>query len=453
MPAFTLDIKVPKGDLAAMAKKTAKALDEVTKREAKLNMLLTKGVKAGKISADLAKKSATVMVRYKKQLLDQQAKELVHGKQKNDSDKKQMTFTEKLSKHYLMVRDAVSLAFGAIKKLASEAIDKGNEIEKMTKALSFQVDMFSANTDSGAQFKELKKFAEQTKVPLSELADQWLKLRKTSANSGINIVDNKTAANMVKVYADIRALSQSSEVAADVTAQWMEKFSEGPDIAARFLMQLKAAHKEWKDIGTGKMAMEITGPMATDDKWKAFDTKLADAIKPLRDLYNGLSGKIADVLSKFVSSKAFKSFIGDMVEGIRWLIDKGLPKLQDAILKFWNFWADIGNKLAESDVMGKFFDGMKAAGDAIDKVYDKVFGGEQKQSPPPAMKPPPMKQSAPADEKKTGMLNQSGAQLAGITIENLNVNGSGQSAEQIARSVRQEMQLLLQAGALSKGYA
>ncbi len=450
MPALTLDIKVP-NTLEQMAKKTAKALDAVTAREAKLNALLAKGMKTGKISGEFSKKVSQQLIRQKKQILEQNAKEIAFGHKKDAEGKKALSFTDKLAKNYLMVRDAVTVAFRAAKAMTLDALEKGSELEKLTQSMKFEVDLFASGTNEGGQFAELQKFAKQTKVPIKELTDEWMKFRR--ASTPINVVSNKQAGDLLKVWADIRAISQSSEVASRVTDEWMSKFAEGPDVAARWLAQVKAAHKEWATIGSGDFAKNIKGPLAAEDKMDAAKNKMLSAIKPLTDLMNQLKGSFADFMSKLAGNKTFKNFIKEIADDIRWLIsDKGLPAMATAIADFFTKFGQETDKFMAStesklDKVGNFFrDAFKffSPADLINTI----------QKGPPSDTPPAPRAPPPADPSKHGALSTRGdKQLAGITIQNLNVTGGSDSADQIARSVRQEMQLLLQAGALSKGYA
>jgi hypothetical protein len=445
MPALTLDIKTP-NTLEKMALKTAKALDAVAAREVKINALMAKGMKTGKVSAELAKKTSQQIAKYKKQIIEQSAREIAQGKQKSGDDKKQISFLGKLSQHYLIVKDAVMGAYRAAKALTLGAIEDANALSKTTKALKFQVDLWTSGTKKGAQFAEIEKYANKTGIAVTELSAQWLKFRQ--ASTPIRIVDNKASADMLRVYTDIRALSGSAEVASDITGQWMEKFKEGPDIAARFLKQIQGAHKGWEKIGTGTFKMDPSDAQAADDQWNKFHEKVMKAIAPLTKMFNELSGKLAKALGRIVESKEFKNFIADLVTGIKYLVDVGLPALKKAITDFWDFWSGIGKKLAESDFTGKFFDLMYEAS----KAYDKLFPPEPKAAPTPEAKPKYEPPQSPAKKTTTGMNERSlERQLAGITIQNLNVTGG--DAQENGRAVRQELQLLLQAGALSKGYA
>lgn len=436
MPALTLDIKTP-NTLAKMAKKTAKALDEVTAREEKLNKLMAKGMKTGKVSADLAKKTSTALVRLKKQIVDQSAKELAMGNKREADGKKQLSFTEKLSKHYLLVRDAVMIAWRAAKAMTLDAMEEGNKLEKMSKAMQFQVDMYSSGTDAGKQFAEIQKFAHGNVKLAKEMTDQWMKFRKASTDTVV--VSNEQAASMLRVWADIRAISQSSEEASKVTDEWLSKFAEGPHIAARFLAQVKAAHKGWDKIGTGELFKNMKGPLALEDKMDVANQKMVQALAPLTKLLNDLKSSFADFMIKLSNNKMFKNFIAEIVKDIRWLIKDGLPALAGAFEKFFKFWEELGKSIVESNWFGKMLDGFKFVSDLAEKIFTKAARAIEKVSPP---------------AQKTGMVApKSDRQLAGITIQNLNVNGSADDAEQIGRSVRQELQLLMQAGALSKGYA
>ncbi len=448
MPAFTLDIKAP-NTLEKMANKTAKALEAVAVKEAKINALLAKGMKTGKVSGELAKKTSQQMLRIKKQIIEQSAKEIATGRQQDNAGKKQLSFTEKLSKNYLMVRDAVMIAFRAAKAMTVDAIDKGNEFAKLAKSMQFEVDLFASGTETGKQFKEIEKFAHGNITLAKEMTDQWVKFRK--ASTGLNVVTNEQAAGLLRVWADIRAISQSSEQATKVTDEWISKFAEGPDVAARFLQQVKGAHKGWEKIGTGELFKNMKGPLALEDKMDAASQKMVSALAPLTKLMNDLKSQFADFLMKLASNKVFKNFIADLVEGTKWLINKGLPALTDAFTKFWNFFSDLGDKLAKSDFAGKLFDYAYAA----QKWLEKQMEPEKVKAPPPSMTAPPPTPPAPrAPAEQKGAMNAPKVerQLAGITIQNLNVNGGGDPQEN-ARSVRQELQLLLQAGALSKGLA
>jgi hypothetical protein len=428
MTAWTLDIRVP-NTLEVMANKTARALKKVSKSEETINKFLAKGLTRKKQDLSLSTKAVATQTK------------------RAAGDKKHLSFTEKLSKNYLAVRDAVTVAFRAAKAMTIDAIEKSSELDKTIQAMKFEIDLFSSGTASGSQFKELQKFANQTKVPVKELTDEWLKFRK--ASTPLHVVSNAQAGDLLKVWADIRAISQSSEVASKVTDEWITKFAEGPDVAARFLQQVKGAHKEWKNIGTGEFAKSIGGPLAAEDKMDAAKNKMLQALKPLSDLMNELKAKFADFLSKVANSKGFHNFIAGVADSIRWMVDKGLPELGNALTKFAATWKSVGEDIKKSGMewFDKIADGLKKTFDAVNPM--QILKDIQQRIEAPAA---PAPQALPG---KHGFLQQQRAekQLAGITIQNLNVNGSGANADQIARSVRQEMQLLLQAGALSKGYA
>jgi hypothetical protein len=413
----------------------------VSAREAKLNVLMAKGAKVGKISGELAKKTSQILIRQKKQILEQGAKEIAFGKNRDADGKKQLAFTDKLAKHYLMVRDAVTIAFRAAKAMTIDAMEAGNELTKMTAAMKFEIDLFSAGTKEGAQFKEIEKFtsslgkgANYTK----ELTEQFLKFRR-AGEGGLIPVSNKEAAHLLLLYADIRAISQSTEQADKITGEWINKFKEAPYLAARFEQEIKKAHKGWEDIGTGKFAKTTKGPLDIEDKVDKAKNKMAQALAPLTKLLNDLKSSFADFMVKLASNKMFKNFIAGVADSIRWMIEKGLPALGAAIGKFADQWKAAGAEIEKSGM--KWFDKI---GDNLKK--DLLNG--------PQGEPPPARAPKPADKDKGASLDtKKTTQLAGITIQNLNVNGDGQDADQIARSVRQEMQLLLQAGGLSRGIA
>lgn len=461
MPALSLDIKVP-NNIEKMALKSARALEQLSKREAQVNAAIDKGTKSGKLSNAIASKARQNMARYKKSFIEQEAKLLVFGKKGNASEKQRLSLTKAIAKNYLMVKDAAILAFKAAKAMTVDAINGSNEFTKDKKAMSFEVSLWSSGTELGSQFAELEKFAKKTDVPIKEITEQFLKLRQ--ASSAINLVSNEQAANLVKVYTDIRAISQSTERASKFMDEYTSKMAEGPDIAARFLAQAKAAHKEWADIGSGRATMDIAGPLATEDKWAALEKKISEAMKPLADIWNKVSGKLADTLTKFAESKEFKEFINWIAKKIEWLVGPdGIPKLVSEIGKFATKWADIGKDMAKSTSswfsdIGDFFDkGVKYFNllDAYEEAQKRIHGGAQSQ-------PQTVPQAAPkkdvGGDKSTGGSKAMNAgsrdlQLAGITIQNLNVTGTGADAEKIARSVRQELQMLMQSGALSRGLA
>lgn len=450
MPALTLDIKTP-NTLEKMAVKTAKALDQLSMREAKLNALMAKGMKTGKVSGELAKKTSAALVRMKKQIVEQSAKEIAMGGKREADGKKQLSFTDKLSKNYLMVRDAVMIAWRAAKAMTLDAMEKGNEIAKMTKAMQFEVDMFASGTDTGKQFQEIEKFAKGNVKLTKEMTDQWIKFRKASTNT--NVVSNEQAASMLKVWADIRAISQSSEEASKVTDEWLSKFAEAPYLAARFLSQVKAAHKGWEKIGTGELFKNMKGPLALEDKMEAASNKMTAALAPLTKLLNDLKSGFADFMSKLAGNKMFKNFISEVAKDIRWFITEGLPAFGGAITKFFKILGEESEKFVKDSGAA-----MDKVGGFLKKVFDYVNpaqiirdiqGGGTQGTAPPQLRPP-----QPTDPSKHGSYTpRSERQLAGITIQNLNVTGVADDADQIGRSVRQELQLLLQAGALSKGYA
>lgn len=450
MPALTLDIKTP-NTLEKMALKTAKALDQVAAREAKINALMAKGFKTGKVSAELQKKTSTALMRMRKNIIDTAAREIAQGSKRDADQKKQLSFTDKLSKHYLMVRDAVMVAWRAGKAMTIDMMEKGNELEKTTAAMKFEVDMFSSGTDAGAQFKEIQKFAGKSVKLQKEMTDQWIKFR--NAGNEVNVVTNEQAAGMLRVWADIRAISQSSEEASKVTDEWISKFKESPYAAARFLTQVKATHKEFSKIGSGDPFKHMKGPLALEDKMEAANNKMVAALAPLTKLMNDLKSSFADFMSKLAGNKTFRNFVKEIADDIRWLIsDKGLPAMGRAIADFFTKFGQetdkfIGSTGSALDKIGDFFK------DAF-KYINPVDIIKTMQQGPNGGPPPPLRAPAPAEPKKTGMLAPKvEKQLAGITIQNLNVTGAGDDTEQIARSVRQELQLLLQAGALSKGYA
>lgn len=423
MPALTLDIKTP-NTLEKMAKKTAKALERIAVLEKQVNHLRDKGIKSTKSAETVTKR-------------------------REASAKKELSLTDNLAKHYLMVRDAVMIAWRAAKSMTLDAMDKGNELAKLTASMKFEVDMFSSGTDAGAQFKEIEKFAKGNVKLTKEMTDQWIKFRK--ASTSINVVTNEQAAGMLRVWADIRAISQSSEEATKVTDEWLSKFAEGPDVAARFLAQVKATHKEFAKIGTGELFKNMKGPLALEDKMEAASEKMTNALAPLTKLLNDLKSSFGDFLSKLAGNKMFKNFISEVAKDIRWFITEGLPAFGVAIEKFFSKLGEESEKFVQTS--GAAID---KVGDFLKKAYDFLNPAQilrdMQNGPPPAPQAPQPR--APAEQKKTGMLGQKqDVQLAGITIQNLNVNGGSAGAEQIARSVRQEMQLLLQAGALSKGYA
>lgn len=450
MPALTLDIKTP-NTLEKMALKTAKALDQLSAREAKINVLLAKGMKTGKVSAELAKKTSAQLIRAKKQILEQGAKELAMGGKRDADSKKQLSFTDKLSKNYLMVRDAIMVAWRAGKAMTLDMMEKGNELEKLSASMRFEVDMFTSGTDAGAQFAEIKKFAGNSVKLQKEMTDQWIKFRK--AGTEVNVVTNQQASSMLRLWADVRAISQSSEEASKVTDEWINKFKESPYAAARFLSQVKATHKEFAKLGTGELFKNMKGPLALEDKMEAANNKMVASLAPLTKLMNDLKSSFADFMIKLSGNKMFKNFIKDIADSIKWLIsDEGLPKFAKAIGKMFSDIGDETKKFVESS--GALMD---KAGGFLEKLWNFVNPAEiirQIQEGPPGKQPPQLRPPQPTDPNKHGSYTpKSERQLAGITIQNLNVTGVADDADQIGRSVRQELQLLLQAGALSKGYA
>ncbi len=232
-------------------------------------------------------------------------------------------------------------------------------------------------------------------------------------------------------------------------SEYLDKIKEGPAVAAKFREQLSELTKYGK-IGSGDVAKALKNSLASADD--RLENALGDFEKKIFGKFEGVVAKMktmfAGWLTKLSTSKTFDNFLTGMKDAAMWLIDN-LPKLGTVIEGFVKTWNTEGAKATNwlQDKAGKLLDLINPA-----QIWrDAVNGPPQQQQAPPVSAPPPRK-AEPSAPGKTGSLSQkTERQLAGITIQNLNVTGG--DAQENGRAVRQELQLLLQAGALSKGYA
>jgi hypothetical protein len=432
MPALTLDIKTP-NTLEKMALRTAKALDQMSKRETVVNKQLDKLVKTGKLSDAVAKKARETMSKNKKGLIDQQAKLMVMDKKSLDNGKKEITMTRRLADSYLMVKDAVMVAWRAAKSMTIDMFNKGKAAANAQADALYEINQWSGFKGVD-QLKEIDKWARESGIKIEEARQAWLKFRQASTQQ--RVIGNQDAMDMMKFWGDIRAISKSTAQADKQMDAWIEKINEGPAAASRFQKQLAELTKFGK-IGSGDVAKALKNSMAgADDQ---LENALGDFEKKIFGKFEGVVAKMKTMfsgwLTKLTNSKMFDNFLTGMRDTAQWLIDN-LPKLGDTIADFVKKWNEEGGKATDwiGDKAGRLLDLINPM-----KIIEDLQKGPPKPTAPPA---------------KSGALSpKSDRQLAGITIQNLNVEGGGSDAEQIARSVRQELQMLLQAGALSKGYA
>lgn len=448
MPALTLDIKTP-NELEKMARKTARALEKVSKREAEVNKQLERMVKNGKLSYAVAKKAREQMTKNKKGLIDQQAKLLVFDKKKLNNGKKEISLAKNLTQKYLMVRDAVMLAWRAAKAMTMDLFKRGKDAANAQASALYEINQWSG-FKGVEQMKEIDKWARSSGIKIEEARQAWLKFRQASTQQ--RIISNQDAMDMLKFWGDIRAISKSTAQADKQMDAWIEKIHEGPDAAARFQKQLAELTKYGK-IGTGEVAKKLGGSMMGADD--VLSNALGDFEKKIFGRFGGVITKMklmfAGWLSKLTNSKTFNNFLKGLADSAMQLL-KNLPKLGDAISDFVTKWNEEGAKATNwlADKAGKVIDFLNPA-----KLYEdwkKIYKEENPSASPPPVSAPPKRIETPYP--KTGALSPKTPerQLAGITIQNLNVTGGG-TAQENARAVRQEIQLLLQAGALSKGYA
>lgn len=447
MPALTLDIKTP-NELERMALKTAKALDQMSKREAEVNKQLDKLVRTGKLSDAVAKKARETMGKTKKQLIDQQGKMLVLDKKALDNGKKEITMTKRLADSYLMVRDAVMVAWRAAKSMTVDLFNKGKAAANATADALYEINQWSGFKGID-QMKEIDRWARESGIKIEEARQAWLKFRQASTQQ--RIISNQDAMDMLKFWGDIRAISKSTAQADKQMDAWIEKIHEGPAAASRFQKQLAELTKYGK-IGSGEVAKAMKGSMAGADD--TLSNALGDFEKKIFGRFEGVVAKMktmfAGWLTKLTNSKTFDNFLKGLADSAKWLMDN-LPKLGDTIASFVTKWNEEGAKATNwlSDKAGKLLDYFNPA-----SLWKDLMNGPPGQNAPPpsSPSPPPRKIEPQNGTGKSGALSpKMDRMLAGITIQNLNV--TGKDGDEVGRSVRQELQLLLQAGALSKGYA
>lgn len=490
MAALELDIKLT-NDLETMALKTAKALDDVAEREKKVNAMLDKGVQLGTLSDEVAKRARDHMAKHKKQILDQAAKDLVLGKKKNEDIKQQSSFADKLAKHYLMVRDAIMVAWRAAKAMTIDLISGGRKTAKELASVKYELNQWSGSKGA-EQFAEIDKFAKATNISVAEASRQWLKFRQASTST--RVIGNQEAMDLLKVWADIKAISQSTEQADKQMDEYIQKIGEGPAVAAAFLKQLQETTDKGV-VGTGEIAksMKDIGQGADD----AFENSVTRLEKLFNDKFGGVVDKIkvmlAGMLDKLTNSKAFNNFLDQVRKDAEWLIRK-FPDLIKFVGDFWSIVnevnEDIGKKgIAWIEKISSVFSSIASAVTTSSEAVRKMLGIEikdpnslqplndkpvfknkiveqQKTEPsafqktadePNRLEPVTPTQTTPVQpvqhqEKQKTPSAIDKKKTASIIIQNLNVTGGG-NPEQVARSVRQELQLLLQAGALSRGLA
>lgn len=480
MAALQLDIKVS-NPLEQSAIKTAVALEHVATVEKKVNALAEKELATYELTASAQKRMSDMAKRTSlptaKAMGDMARKDYSNKTHANTEAKKGIGIAQKLANNYLLVRDAVMVAWRAAKAMTLDLISGGRKTAKELAAIKYELNQWSGSKGA-EQFIEIEKFAKSANISVAEASKQWLKFRQASTNT--RVVSNQEALDLVKVWADIRAISQSTEQADKQMDEYIQKIGEGPAVAASFLKQLQETTK-YGVVGTGEIAKNLrnTGQGADD----AFENSVTRLEKLFNDKFGGVVDKIkntlASAIDKLASSKTFHSVLDKMRDAAMWLIEKGIPLLIDGIGKFVEAWNKAGDEIQKTgtdwfskisdsaEKLLKFFNPAELVRDFQSgpngkRSEDKTQGRRESEKATPAeqRRPEPITptQTSPA-QPATPIIVQPppsggppGKKTASITIQNLNVNGGG-DADQIARSVKQELHNLLQAGALSRGLA
>ncbi len=504
--SLIIDIKAD-DQFEKQALKTAKALDEITHHEKKVNDLATKlGVTNQKASQAMGKVA----------------------KQEQEQDKKKSAATKKFSKDVGAVAHGFGLVGASITAAGVAAVGLGAELAN----LAFKADQSKRGATSmidafthghGAEsIKILDNLATKLGLSWAETRNKFVEYRQAGLN-------NKMAVAVIKQRADIMALGNSAEVADAQIAHVLQQGHNAAGAAQMFRLVARAFH----GAGTGAIAAEYAtrdfgaalnkvNNVANDrlaNFWEKVGPSIGKAANRLADFLdklmtskegeNAISGiarsvnELANSMSsdKFaVALKEIKYFasgvetamapvllvfkaLGKAIDGVSFVI-AGLSK----VFSFKDFSDQLG--LAANDaalaakkaelngqaigeglsngIRSKSGDAAKAAVETWNMTDDrftkaaginspsKVFAGYgedtvegfrigQERSLTSTM---PI-QAAALKQPTVTAAPQSSGSSAGITIQNLVVHGG--KPEDIARSIRQELQLLLQAGSLSRG--
>lgn len=477
---FSFDLEILKPgqtkevrDVADASADLAKQVSALEAKEMKLDTLLHKYGADAKLVKEVHKQISA----QKTQLIKKQATELVEGKKKTTEDKKQLSWVKSIAREYLFVRDAAKLAFGTIKKLTVDLMGLGKEALDAQTASLYEFNQWAGDNQGAKQMAEVDRVAHKLGMTLEEARGQFLKFRKAS-DEPLFVIDNKTSMRLLNLRADIAAVSKSTKVADEEMDKLLALVGQ-PAAFVKLEAQLRKtpeAFKKFGEMGSGAIA-EALAPKSVD----AGKKKIEDAVKGISlkfwekigPIIGDAANKLGDFLDKFSHSKEFAVILKDITDAFKWLAEKGIPAVIDWIKKFAEAWVgmkdftsqDIKNfareKVGElSDMSKKFLEsiddtfGSGLLRDLKKGIKDMVMPAPAPGLPAPLTIPPMPQSPTPAGTtgKQGALQKNESTRLASIVIENINVQGGG-SAQENARAVRQELQLLLRAGALSRGIA
>jgi hypothetical protein len=459
---LSFDLEIFKPGQTQAVRSVAKASEDLTKqisaletKEKKIDSLMHKYGASTKLVNEFHKQISAK----KTSLIKKQATELVEGKKKNVEDKKQLGWVKSITREYLFVRDAAKLAFGTIKKLTVDLMGLGKEALDAQTASLYEFNQWAGDNQGAKQMAAVDHIAHKLGMTLEEARGQFLKFRKAS-DEPLFVINNADAMRLVKLRADIAAVSKSTRVADEEMDRLLSLVNQ-PAAFAKFEAQLRKTPESFKkfgEIGSGAIA-EALSPKSVD----AGKKKIEDAVKgiglkfweKIGPTIGDAANKLGDFIGKFQNSKEFAVILKDITDSFKWLAEKGIPAVIDWIKKFAEAWVGMKD-LTSQDVKRYTKDTFDSFTEPARKLFKDVFGSpdEWKRAmdrivPGPATIMPPST-PAPAPGKQGALQRNAGTQLASIVIENINVQGGG-SAQENARAVRQELQLLLRAGDLSQG--
>lgn len=511
MTTLTLDIK-PNDALEKSALKTASALDKVAASEKQVDAV---SKKIGASYAKVAAASSTI-AKARTKAIATASKAYAVSKKDTDEDKKKYDWKKKaldLAKSTVTVLIAgATAAFGL--GAALTAIGKNTfEARKQAGAL---LNAFTANRGDKAM-RLIDGMAEKLGMSLAEARAKFVEFREAGLNNKMSAQLIKLRADMMAVglsaeEADKRitlvtgaADGLGNVVAGQNMARLARAFQvtgDGAKAAAHAQISLEGAYNKvsnvatealadfWKKVGPdiGRAAHELANfatAFLKSDEGKAGIKEVADAV---RTLFKELAADKGNVKAIFEtirdSAVAATKAITALSKAIKFLSsepnanEKALTgdAMREQFAKVKDFFG-FGKSAADGVIQGiasKRSAVQQAAKDMADgtskpfaeklgiKSPSRVFAeygrntvegfeqGEQRALGSRAM---PLQEAAAMKppELRAPSTTQNVTQAPSVVIQNLNVTGG--NADEVGRSVRREIQLLLQAGQLSRGIA
>jgi hypothetical protein len=508
--ALQLDIKANDAfERSALA--AADALDRVASREREVDVGAAKVASAYKAAASQALKlsKATLDVDVYRgdakgagsNAADYAAKKAAELEKKKSKEGEK--FSKKIKEAVGSVKTIATTLAAAAASIAAMGIGmaalakNAGDTRKESAAL---VDAFTGQQGPKV-LKQLDNLAVKLGASIDETRAKFVEFRQAGFNS-------QQSASLIKMRADLKAVGLSAE-AADKEIGYVTAKADGfGNVAA--MMQLAEISKAYRGIGSGAAAAAKAGT-TVESAWNKISNVSSTALAKLWEKIGPDIGKaanrLADFVEKLITSDAGKKALDDVAAGFKKLTDavndksmrEALVTLKDMVtttamvargLKFifsgglGDGAADYLNKLKDYEaelksratIMGAevtrgVSDGIRkadgAASEAVRGLGDtikKQFTGDLKiQSPSKvfeqygrntvegyeigqrkAIGDMPLQSAAAAAPQ--------GRQGGGATKFEINVNVTGGAdAEEIGKAVRQQIQLLLQAGALSRG--